>query len=302
MACGAGQVCRDRRCVSPCATGEVACDGRCVNPQTDRANCGACGRDCAPGMCRAGVCTPFLIATLPTSRAATLAFDGTYLYSGGHFEGTLYRVRADGAGAPQRLYDGPGYLTGVYWLGGTLYWNSYRDSNVYRATAAGGGPVSSAPLGLSDAGDILVEDDFIYSVSYQMGATSPVYRTPRSGGAPMLFATVPDRGGEEIFRTPGGDLLISSQYLDTIWRVSRSGGVSLMMRFSTGASPQQIGADNAAIYVCLNGSGQVVRIDNATMRVTPVATGLDSPYGLVVTDTMIYFSNYFAHDIWGMRK
>lgn len=305
VACSGGARCVSGVCET-CPTGQTFCGGRCVNTISDRANCGACGRDCLRGACSAGRCAPYLVATLPTSRAVTLSYDGTYLYSGGHFEGTLYRVVAEPPGTPERLYDGVGYLTGVQCYGETLFWNSYMNSNVFRAAANGSGSPSSAPLGVSDPGDILVEDDFIYTVSYQ-SSTSPVFRISRTGGAPTLFATIAENGGGELFRMRGGgDLLVSGQYHDTIWRISSAGGVSLFLHLGAGRAAQQLGMDDQALYVTSYvgpvGAGQVLRVDLATLTVTPIINGLDSPYGLVVTDTMIYFSNYFAHDIWAMRK
>jgi hypothetical protein len=32
------------------------CGGTCVNTETDSANCGQCGRDCAGSLCKAGIC------------------------------------------------------------------------------------------------------------------------------------------------------------------------------------------------------------------------------------------------------
>lgn len=303
--CAASEACVVGRCTARCASAEISCLGRCVNPLTDHANCGACGRDCGRGECRAGDCTPYRIAELPTSRAVSLAFDGTYLYTGGAFEGTLYRIRAEPPGTPERLYSGPSYLMGIQWFAGTLFWNSYRESNVYRAAASGAGMPSSAALGVADPGDILVEDDFIYAVSYQ-SATSPVYRIPRAGGAPVLFATVPENGGGELFRLPGGPILVSGQYHDSVWQISTTGAVSRLLNLGSGRAAQQLGADDRSLfvtsYVGPQGSGQILRIDLASRAVTLAARDLDSPYGLVVTDTMIYFTNYFTHDVWGMRK
>ena len=163
--------------------------------------------------------------------------------------------------------------------------------------------MTAAALGVSDPGDILVEDDFIYAVSYQ-SSTSPIYRRPRGAGAPVLFATVPENGGGELLRMPSGDILVSGQYHDTIWRVTPTGAVSVLTRLGAGRAAQQLATDGRYLYVCsyTGFPGQILRVDLATLAVSVVATGLESPFGLIVTDSMIYFSNYFAHDIWAMRK
>ena len=50
MPCGA--------CVVSCGGGTTNCSGVCRDTETDRANCGGCGRACAAGqVCSAGACT-----------------------------------------------------------------------------------------------------------------------------------------------------------------------------------------------------------------------------------------------------
>lgn len=64
--CGAGQVCELGRCKVPCATGQTRClaspdeDGVCRDLRSDRANCGACDRQCPVGRsrCVGGMCMP----------------------------------------------------------------------------------------------------------------------------------------------------------------------------------------------------------------------------------------------------
>ncbi|MFO0650036.1 MAG: hypothetical protein U0326_27695 [Polyangiales bacterium] len=82
-ACPAGNRCTAGACRVVCPTGQVACtvgtrsgdagaDAAalpevCVLPDTDRANCGMCGRACASGeVCSAGMCTTTCAAALTT--------------------------------------------------------------------------------------------------------------------------------------------------------------------------------------------------------------------------------------------
>ncbi len=54
--CPPGQRCRNRKC--KCKGGLTKCGRKCLDVATDPANCGACGRACAPGQtCTAGQCT-----------------------------------------------------------------------------------------------------------------------------------------------------------------------------------------------------------------------------------------------------
>jgi hypothetical protein len=52
--------CRPKQCrsraVGACGEGRHCCGGFCVDLQTDRENCGRCGRDCGQNPCRGGKC------------------------------------------------------------------------------------------------------------------------------------------------------------------------------------------------------------------------------------------------------
>src|SRR5688572_911931 len=54
--CPPGQRCKNRKC--KCKGGLTKCGKQCLDVANDEANCGACGRACAPGQtCAAGQCT-----------------------------------------------------------------------------------------------------------------------------------------------------------------------------------------------------------------------------------------------------
>ncbi len=131
-ACGVGEVCVASggtfACVSGCntasdcpvdggATAIACCSQACTNPDTDRSNCGGCGKACAGGMtatCVAGACSYTIggtLANLPATTSIvlqdnggddlTLMADGAFTFTTPVVTGAPYAVTVKTAPAQQ---------------------------------------------------------------------------------------------------------------------------------------------------------------------------------------------------------
>ncbi len=68
--------------------------------QQDSHNCGACGHDCMHGECKAGVCQPWVVATVATGSLRGPGTDGTHVYYS--VDGQVFRAQVDG-GSPVQM-------------------------------------------------------------------------------------------------------------------------------------------------------------------------------------------------------
>lgn len=304
ITCSATQQCEAGACVARCATTEIRCGARCVNPASDRMNCGACGRDCLAGTCTMGRCNAYLMAALPTSRVGGLTFDGTNLYTASLRGEGIFRVLPEVSAVPVRLVDGVSALS-VVAAGDSLYWGVHTSPIVNWRPLAGGS-VTPIDMMSGTGGGLSIDSDFIYVLTWGNTAdTSTFYRLARAGGTPSRFAEIPSRGGQALLRSRSGDLFAGTQYSPNIWRIP-SGGTAPELFVSLGAargSVNQLAEDDRYLYATA-GSTDILRIDRSTRAIEVVATDAESrlPFGLVVTDTMIYYTRHFANDIWAMRK
>src|SRR5678816_202654 len=102
------------------------CSNKCVDTQTDKNNCGACGKTCETG-CSGGVCTPTLLANALGSPHGIL-INGSELYVA-HNGGIIVQVmsKIDGTGLknyatsqlfPDRLAASPT----------TLFWTNHANN------------------------------------------------------------------------------------------------------------------------------------------------------------------------------
>ncbi len=63
-----------------CKAPQTACGASCVDMETDKDNCGSCGRSCLGGMCAAHVCSAFLVYARTDVAANTLVATNTDLF------------------------------------------------------------------------------------------------------------------------------------------------------------------------------------------------------------------------------
>ena len=118
-----------------------------------------------------------------------------------------------------------------------------------------------------------------------------------------LFASLGGVGNPSgLLRASSGDYLLSSYGSPTVYRVSSSGGTPTpAYNLGAGRGGAEMAQDEDYLYVATYGS-EVLRVHQVTGAVTVLASGQRSPWGITVTDTMVFWTNYVGVDIWAVRK
>ncbi|MFO0608826.1 MAG: hypothetical protein U0324_37005 [Polyangiales bacterium] len=152
-----------------------------------------------------------------------------------------------------------------------------------------------------------MEADFAYAIGYGEAGMSTIYRVPTTGGVVTRMTTVPSSGGEAIIRSRSGDLFVGTQFSGNIWRIPMGTGTPEVFVTLPGSpvGVEQLAEDDRYLYVTSCALNQVVRFDRTTRAMAVLVedtSGNPCLNGLVVTDTMIYYTRHFANDIWAMRK
>ena len=293
-----------------CRVGRADCDGNPANGcevdlSTSSAHCGVCGRSCGAGACSSGACGPFRLTALSGCRATALEADGANLYAGTFGYGcpaSIWLVPQDGSAAPRSLYSVGVGTTDLHVEGEYLYWSDYLTHAIYRAPKAGGGVVETVVAGATSAGPFIVEPGrFLYSPA--TSGSFPVYARTRPGDVESLFASLGGVGNPSgLLRASSGDYLLSSYGSPTVYRVSSSGGTPTpAYNLGAGRGGAEMAQDEDYLYVATYGS-EVLRVHQVTGAVTVLASGQRSPWGITVTDTMVFWTNYVGVDIWAVRK
>lgn len=285
--------------VSRCDGALSFCGGACTDLQSSPRHCGACDHDCAGGRCNAGRCEAYRFVTIPNAtRITSLAYDGTWIYSGRYTDEGIVRVRADGTGGVETVVPRTGETLALQVHRDRVYWSWHYRMRVQGQPIAGG-TESGVNFG-GRVGAFAVDDESIYTVDYG-DTNSIVRRQPLDGGAETIVATIPSRGGEAIIRV-GEDHFVGTQFSGDLYRVP--GGANQVEVFASMGIPdiQQLTFDERYIYASSGGLPSVVRVHRGTRRVSSVVPESRFVSGIVVTPTMLFYAVHLRAEIWAIRK
>jgi len=266
-ACNGGNVCVAGGCV--CPSGQQVCNGICTAIATDPRNCGSCGYACGSGQaCNQGVCQDCGAGGCQTALVAGCIADmgGGYLRKIHDIPGGPVidsPVNPPGASFPDAL--------GV--LGSVLLYADDDSSSLYEIPVGNLGTASPEHVPLSGGGS---------------AGTSQLYVVPRAGGS-VLYATATSAQAILVYNGPpalDAGTLLGPTGTGALGLVS-AGGVG----FDAGSYPEPFAAIGNDLFVPLNATGQVVRVNVsnpasaqfvATYDLAPLVAGL--PGGGVAPD------------------
>lgn len=127
--------------------------GSCTTtPLTDARNCGACGHDCAGGVCADGKCQPYVVVSDTNASYASLVMDDTNLYFTDANSATLNQTAIGGGGSVEPLFTNDrtlGIPKDLVLFGGFIYFleisSGTTDSGIVaRCPVATGCPADGA--------------------------------------------------------------------------------------------------------------------------------------------------------------
>ena len=245
-ACTGGNVCVASACV--CPVGQGVCNGICTRVATDPKNCGACGVLCGAGQaCNQGVCqdcpspggsTPGACRT--ALLAGCIATPGGFLQPIEDAPGGLVLaapVNPSGATFPDAL--------GV--LGTALLYADHDSSTLYEV-----------PIGLLSTSSAEKLSLVGPSTGSKAGTTQLLVESADGGTGSRLYAMASSVNALRIFDGPppadAGQLL--DQGAGALGLVVKGGAA-----FDPGSYPGSFAKLGSDVFVPLNGTGKVVRVD-----------------------------------------
>jgi hypothetical protein len=184
-------VCEQAQCSVVCAAGFADCnlepdDGCEAALSSDKANCGACGRDCGPSACSNGSCEVTTLASgLPSPIG--IALDDSYVYWANFvLDGAVMRVLKTG-GTVETLATNVAKAYEVAVDGNDLFFTAQgsppaADASVVTMPKGGGTQVVIAS-GEVGASELWVDGQWVYwADTYATTTNARIFRAPTSGG------------------------------------------------------------------------------------------------------------------------
>jgi len=241
-ACSGGNVCVAGACV--CPVGQGVCNGICTTVATDPNNCGACGVRCGQGFaCNQGVCQDCSAGGCQNVQvlAGCIATPGGYLVPIEDAPGGLLvqaPVNPPGATFPDAL--------GL--LGGALLYADHDSSTLFEVPVGALNTASSERLSL------------VGSSTGSKAGTTQVFVEPTDGGS-RIYAMASSVNALRIFGGPPADQ--AAQLLDA--GAGAVGALGLQdlggAAFDPGSFPEPFAKVDTDVFVPLNATGKVLRLD-----------------------------------------
>jgi hypothetical protein len=254
-ACSGGNVCVAGGCT--CPAGQAVCNGICTTIATDPGNCGACGVQCGQGFaCNQGVCQDCSAGGCQNVEvlAGCIAFPGGYLVPIQDAPGGLL-VQAPINPPVATFPDSLGLL------GGALLYADHDSSKLLEIPVGALDQASSEALSL------------VGSTTGSKAGTTQVLVEPTTDGGSLIYAMASNVNALRIFGGPAPEK--AAQLLDA--GGGAVGALGLLdlggAAFDPGSFPEPFAKLDTDVFVPLNGTGKVLRVD------------VSNPAGAVVKDT-----------------
>lgn len=120
-----------------CTGTQQVCSMVCIDVQTNKANCGKCGRSCLGGECSNGACQPAIVVPAEYNQPIPISLDEKYIYyeeNGSGYSTSFYRTNKNGLAGNGELLASDQItsfaLTNekLFWVSGrTLTWSGQNE-------------------------------------------------------------------------------------------------------------------------------------------------------------------------------
>jgi sugar lactone lactonase YvrE len=251
----------------------------------DPRNCGLCGHDCLGGDCVASACMPVILASGQATPEA-IAVDPTTstVYWTNLGDGTVIALRA--GGGPRAVATGQPGPRGIAVHAGSVYFTNLNGGTVMVIESSG-----PRELAKTDAEpyDLAVTDANVYWVA-RGGST--VARAATTGGASTTIASAQPSPLAITADARGATWVVegtaANGYSDgAVWQAT---GTSPARALATVQRPRGIAAVDSTIYVTSYAAdGAVFAYDEATSKLTKVASAQQQPLGIAADQQNIYW-------------
>ena len=278
--------------------GQMFCAGQCIDVQSNPQNCGACGHGCLGQACSEGACVP---TTLSTAYVAwgDLAQDSS----------TLYFTNADGAlravpkigGVTRTIAAGLGSPLGVAVDANYAYVADAGKNKILKITLSDG-TLTDLVANLSTPQAVTIDAANVYFTTYGSGAVNgSVLGCAKTGcnNAPAKYFGLLQLYPAGI-SGPMASLVADAAYLyygsafvnGEVHRAPIGGGPDELV-FSNFGPPGALAFANNTLAILTWGPGAQARVATpGSQTSTVLASGLNHPLGLAMTDTDLYWTMY----------
>lgn len=281
-----------------CIATEMNCSGTCVNLETDKDNCGACGRSCLGGRCTAHVCESFALVTRGDVLDKTLVATDTDVFFGTTANAVVQQPVSLGS-APITLGTAAGSVFAIAPLGGRVFFTAGAVTG-WQTWKAAIGTASSAATNNASAGGTPVG---------LVAAGTNLHTLVITSAAPENFQIVacpldgsPCVGNFNGAGRPGAKLAAGNGYVFWTDQLSASvyaypDGVGLRTPISTSeASPDSPAWDGTTLFWVNGGSGRLRKSPYPAPMASEFRDITSSSNDVLVDAVNVYWSIYNGTD------
>jgi hypothetical protein len=292
VGCSAGETSVERPAASEAEQTSLACS---PDLTSDPRNCGACGRDCLGGACRASVCQPIQVAPI----RGLIAADRWNLYA--FQSNTLLKLDKAGADKPETLAsDLP-----TFWSMAVDYASVYgapvaSPGMVFRVAKSGGPAYRLTSLSTPQSFGVTVGRDHVFFTTYDRR----VMMVPKgmANAEPMMAVSLAPSGGP--IHADGEFLYFAVD--GVVKRTVESGfPAEQVEELHRGTEVTALAADADALYV-LERRAALRRVPKDGSPVQTIAAPADpldfNGYELVLDDDSVYWMSTLTHRVLRASK
>jgi len=276
--------CAAGKCKIACDSAWGACDANLKNGcetdlMTTITDCGACGHDCTPGGCVAGLCPAS--EAVPVNPLGGLALDSEALYwalDWGAPDGEIWRM--DIAKSKKTKVAGSQDHPGALVIDPTQAWWVAGSGTTIRRALKVGAPSQLVVEGQKGIVDLVVDSGTVYFTA-EGGVFSSVGETATTIAA---LEQSPWRIAMDLKW-----IYWTDPKAGFVRRVSKTGG---QVETIAGGQlePWDIAADGAAVYWTCRAGGTVMKRDLPVGAPTPLVVAVPGARGLAIDATHVFFS------------